>query len=181
MKKLLFYLPFVCLAWGQGQAVNQVSAPPPAPWVSFYYYDGSSNLQYVCQAASHQATTTFRVPATLTNIVVSSNTGTITFASTSYLWPGAWITISGSATSALNGTYKILTVSSATATITTSGVSDATYTDMSIATNSPLLNASVWALHVYTYTGTTLLSDYWAGLPSLTVPNQIACSNRANY
>jgi len=93
------------------------------------FYSGS-NLQYVCDAPiSVPATTVSRSAATLTNIVVAANVGTVTTATAHNLWVGARVAVSGSATSALNATYTVLTIpSSTTYTIATSGVSDATYT-----------------------------------------------------
>lgn len=171
------------LGWGQG-AVNQVSAPPPDNYVNQLYYDGSNNLTYVCRAAAIQPLTTwYKSSTTLTSIVVLTNVGTINFSSTSYLWVGAQITVAGSTTSALNGTYKVTAVSGSTATITTSGVSNATYNNaaLTVSTRAPLLNSAVWAIQALTYDGSNLLTGvYWAGTPSPTVP-LLACSSRASY
>lgn len=181
---LLTALAGACFAQG---AVNQVSAPPPDNYVQQLFYDGSNNLIYACRAVAYQPLTTFyKSSATLTNIVVTTNgvsSGVITFSSTSYLWVGAQITVAGSATAALNGTYKVTAVSGSTATITTVGVSDATYTDatLTVSTRAPLLNAAVWAIQALTYDGSNnLTGTYWTGTPSPTVP-MLACSARASY
>ena len=182
LKSVFFVLILAALAFGQG-SVNQISGPPPDNRVSQFFYSGT-NLQYICSAAALQQPTTFTVAAkTLTNIVVSTNAGTITFGSTSYLWPGATITVSGSATAALNATYKVTAVSGSTASITTSGVGDATYADAAlvITTSAPLLNKAVWAIQVLTYTTSTLTGSYWAGGPYAPVPQGLACSSRAAY
>lgn len=148
-----------------------------------YFYDGSNNLIYICSSPqTKQIASTFSVAAsTLTNISVATNVGTITFSSTSYLWKGAIVTVSGSATSALNATYKITAVSGSTATVTTSGVSDGTYNDSTLvlATSSPLLNETLWTIQAYTYTGTTLDGSYTAS--SSSGATALACSNRASY
>jgi hypothetical protein len=183
LKSVFLFLLLAVLAFAQGASVNQVAGPPPDNRVSQFFYSGS-NLQYICSAAVLQQPTTFTVAATtLTSIAVSTNVGTITFSSTSYLWPGARVTVSGSTTAALNGTYTITAVSSATATITTVGVGDATYNNAAlvITTNAPLLNKSVWAIQVLTYTASTLTGTYWAGGSYAAVPQGLACSNRAAY
>lgn len=184
MKILTLLLIVVSSAFAQAQSVNQTSAPPPVPFVNLYFYNGSSQIQYICSAQALQPVSTFyKSSTTLTNIVVSSNTGTITFSSTSYLWVGQQIVVAGSATTALNGTYPVLTVSGSTATITTSGVSNATYTDagLTVSTTGPLLNSPVWAINIFNYASTNLATSYWAGTPAATVPQGIACSNRAQY
>ena len=65
-----------------------------------------------------------------TNIVVASNVGTVKTKWSHELAGGESVTISGSVTSALNGTYTIQSITAPdTFTITTSGVADGTYTD----------------------------------------------------
>src|ERR1035438_4277031 len=106
--------------------VNQVGGPPPAAFVAYYGYSGS-NIVYSCQA---QGTVPGPIPTpypnpsltvsggTLTSVSVSSNVGTITTVSAHGLYIGAVVNISLSTTSALNGSYKVLTVpTSTTATI----------------------------------------------------------------
>ncbi len=180
----LFVLLWAGLASAQCIPGSQNQQNTAQNCVAQFWYDGATNLQYMCSANALQPITTFyKSSSTLTSIVVSSNTGTINFATTSYLWPGALVTVAGSTTAALNGTYRVLTVSTTTATITTSGVGDATYSNaaLTVSTLAPLINAPVWAIQVFTYTGTTLLSSYWAGNPSSTVPHGLRCSDRANY
>jgi hypothetical protein len=128
------------------------------------FFDGSSNLQYQCKAVSIQPEKTFSVPqGTLTSIVVAANVGTIT-------WPsgqcgtsngcgfqiGNSIKISGSATAALNNTYQIASlVSATTATIATSGVSNGTYVDAQISTSAPQSSAPIWTIEKITNTDGT--------------------------
>lgn len=184
MKKLIPLLFVLCpaLSFGQGQAVNLAAAPPPDNFVSYFGYTGST-LIYECRAQSRSTGGYWSVASsTVTNIVVLSNVGTITFSSTTYLWTGAVIVVSGSSTSALNGTYTVTGTSGSTATITTSGVSNATYTTgIVITTNAPLLNQPVWAIHEYKYSGSNLQTNYWAGTPSPNIAMNLACSNAANY
>jgi hypothetical protein len=186
LRKFLLFFAASVLAFAQGQAVNQVSGPPPSSWVSQLSYNGSNQITYVCSAPALVSQTVFYVSSsTLTNVVVSSNTGTITFANpgTAYLWVGQQITLAGSATTALNATYKVLTVSGATATITTSGVSNGTYADstLTLTTTGPMLNAAVWSIQALTYASGNLSGTYWAGPPS-TVPAQgLKCSSQGSY
>jgi len=162
----------------KGQVVT-INPGPPAQGVSaLNFYDGSNSLIYRCQAVSIQPRYTWTVAAsTLTNVVVSSNTGTVTTASAHGLQVGNSITLSGSSTSALNGTYKIATVGSTTTfTITTAAVSDATYTTgLVMTTTAPRSTAAIWSIRAYTYSGTNLTNEQWAN--GSTAMNQI-CDNR---
>lgn len=186
MKKLVLLLAASLAAIAQtATPVNQTSGPPPSAYTLQPFYDGSGNLTYICKARQF-----FQLPITfstakatpgqplLTNVVVLTNVGTITFASTFNGWIGMQLTFAGSATSALNGTYKVTAVSGSTATITTSGVSNGTYTDPTITTNQPMLNQTAWAIQVNVYSGTTFSGSYWA---NNSVGEFLACSNRTNY
>lgn len=182
MRNAIAVLVLAAAAFGQGPAVNQVQGPTPNDFVS--YFDLGSTPQYQCMAQALQPRTTwYKSSGTVTQIAVSSNVGTITFSGTSYLWVGARVTVAGSATAALNATYSVTVVSGSTATITTSGVSDGTYTDstMTVYTTAPLLNQSVWAIQVTQYSGGSPSGQYWAGTPAATPPMNLACSNRRNY
>lgn len=171
-------------AWGQGQAVSQVSDPPPTAVLNLFYYDGSSNLQYVCSARQNQMrdTTQKRSDSTLTNIVDAANTSTVTTATAHGLYIGARVTITGATVDTdLNGTYTVATVpSSTTYTITTASVSDATYTESTlvITTYYPLTTLPVWAIKVLTYATTTLTATYWA---RASVGYGLACTDRTTY
>lgn len=186
--KRLFVVVAVAIAaalssFTQGQPVNQVAGPTTNNFVS--YYDIGSTPQYICYAQSLQPGTSFyKASTTLTNIAVSTNVATITFSSTTYLWTGAVIVISGATVvSALNGTYSVTGVSGSTATVATSGVADATYTESTlvVSTSAPLLNQAVWAILVTQYSGSNPITQYWAGTPSVTPPMNLACSNRSKY
>lgn len=70
-----------------------------------------------------------------TSVVVASNVGTVTTTWSHELTAGESITIAGSATGALNGTYTIQSVPTPdTFTINTSGVSNGTFTDVAALT-----------------------------------------------
>ena len=171
------------LLFGQGQPTNQVQGPTTNNFVM--YYDLGSTPQYICYAQSLQPPASFfKSSSTLTSIAVATNVATINFSSTSYLWVGAVVTISGATVApALNGTYSVTAVSGSTATITTAGVSDGTYTESTlvVTTSAPLLNKTIWAILVTQYASTNPLTQYWAGTPSVTPQMNLACSNRSKY
>lgn len=193
MKKLILALALMaltCVAQKSGTPVQVVNYPHDSP-TQLLFYDGSSNLIYVCYAAptqnyaaytgSNQLTNyqwTF-AGSTLTSIVVSSNVGTVTASTNHGLQIGNKVIVSGSVTTALNGTYYIQTVPSATTfTITTSGVANATYTTgLVVATNAPLSSLPLWAIQKLTYTGSNLATLQWSN-GSAAAMNQI-CDNRA--
>lgn len=186
LKQLALVLFWTGAAFGQGQAVNQVQGPPPQAWVSQFYYNGSNQVTYICSSPQLAPLTTFMIggnPA-LTNIVVASNTATVTFGASAQFWVGQQLSVSGSTTTALNGTYKALTVSGSTVTFTSAGVGDGTYNNaaMTVLTVEPLLNAPLWSIQVFNYPGANLGTSYWAGNPEgRTVPQGLACSSRATY
>lgn len=187
MKQIaIFFLSVASLAAQvPAQAVNQVTGAPPFGIVQLLFYSGA-NVTYICNAAQATNSTTFAIGGTpsLTNIVVATNTATATFGATAQFWVGQQGTVAGSTTAALNGTYKVTGVSGSTITFTTSGVGDATYSNaaLTITTSQPLLNASLWSIQAFTYTGSSVTGIYWAGTPSgTTVPQNLKCSDRGNY
>ena len=186
-QSLLCLLIASAAAWAQvpAQAVNQTAGAPPFGVVQLFFYSGS-NVVNICNAASSTNPTVFAVGGTpaLTSVVVATNVGTVNFGAAAQFWVGQQITIAGSTTSALNGAYKVTAVSGTTATITTSGVMDGTYNNgaMTLTTVQPLLNALLWSIEVFTYSGSNVTGIYWAGTPQAsTVPQNLACSNRGNY
>lgn len=184
VKILFLFLASVGLGLAQCPSQSLSPSSPQINCVDQLFYNGSSQLIYDCAAGAQQPQFTwYKSSATLTNIVVTTNSGVITFGSTSYLWVGARITVAGSATTALNDTYKVTAVSGSTATITTVGVADGTYADagLRISTTAPRLDAQVWAIQVLTYAATLLSGTYWAGPPTSTVPHGLKCSDRALY
>jgi len=138
----LLLITFVSLLAAEGPVVNQSAGPPPTAWTTLYFYDGSSNLEYVCYADPDQPTVTFgevavtfaRSDTTLTDITDSGNTSTATTAAAHYLPVGATVVVSGATVDAdLNGTYTVVTVpSNVTFTFTTADVSDAAYTESTL-------------------------------------------------
>jgi hypothetical protein len=176
----------------QGSAVNQTSGPPPQNWVQLFWCGTSmtacaaanTQVSAICYAPAQVATTTYAIgsnPA-LTSIVVLTNVGTINFGATAQLWVGQRITVAGSTTSALNGTYRVNAVSGTTATITTSGVANGTYNNaaMTLSTSQPVLNATVWSIQLFPYTDASTNASYFAN--GGTIPTQgLACSTRTTY
>ncbi len=200
MKKLLpfLFLLFAALAPrvyaqgpGSGLAVNQVGLPVPFPTVVEYFFDGNNLVQYICTAQQIQSPTSVQFADTsLTSIVVATNVATVTTAAAHNLYVGARVKTTGSATTALNNTYTVATVpSSTTYTFTTSGVGDATYTTgLVVTTSNPLLNASVWAIQIFTNSGpSNAVADSHFAIPTVGLnqssqtPQHLACSNRAQY
>jgi hypothetical protein len=184
LRSLLFAL-VVCLSPALLSA--QVSFQYPGQSLVTQYYTSGGNTNYICYASAIQPATIFPVnaAATLISVAVSSNVGTITFSSTSYMWPGQRIAIGGATTNTvLNGNYAVTGVSGSTATIALPLISGSpTYTDstMYVETQAPMLNSLAWAIQVYTYSGSTATGAYWAGLPSQYIQLNLACSNRNNY
>lgn len=196
MRKLICLL---LLASGHGfgqpaQSVNQVLGPPPLNWVSLYYCGtgmtacatGNTNVTAICMApAVTSAPTVYAIGGTpsLTNIVVSTNVGTITFGAAAQFWVGQRLTVTGSTTALLNGTYRVNTVSGSTVTITTVGVADATYNNaaMTVSTSAPLLNALLWSIQIFTYTNSSVNAAYFAGAASFQINQGLACSARTTY
>lgn len=149
-----------------------------------YFYDGSSNLTYICEALQRQATATTvtKAATTLINIVVSTNVATVTTSSAHKLYPGARVTVTGATVDTdLNASYVVLTVGSTTTyTFATVAVADATYTDagLVISTNNPLTSASVWAIQIQTYISTTMAGQYMAGASR---GFGLSCDSRTSY
>lgn len=182
MKKLIL-MALVCASGLFAQtAVNQTSGPPPHADQDLYFYDGSGNLQYDCRARQFNVPNSWqRSDSSLTSIVVATNVGTVTTASAHGLYIGARVTVSGSTTAALNGVYTVVSApTSTTYTIATSGVGDGTYNtaNLAVSTNNPLTVSPVWAIKVFTYSGTSLTASYWADAK---VGGTLKCSDRATY
>ncbi len=163
--------------------VNPSSGPPPNPIV-LKPFDASASLQYLCYADQRGPTTSVRKSdTTLTNIVVSSNTATVTTPSANGAWEGMRVTVSGATVDTdLNATYTVLTVTGYTTyTFTTVNVGNATYTDATlvITTSNPLLTAARWAILVLrTVSDSTIPIVYWA---NSSIGYGLACSDRATY
>ena len=193
MKTLLLTLLLTTAAFAQktGTPVSKVNYPHDSP-SQILFYDGSNNLIYGCYAvpvvnytqitgiSNNGGAYQWTVAATtLTNIVVSSNVGTVTTSTAHGLQVGNLVTVAGSATTALNGTYYVQTVGSTTTfTITTSGVANATYTTgLVLTTTAPLSSQPVWSIMKLTYSGTNLTNVQWANGAASSYNN--ICDNRA--
>ena len=192
MKTLLVGFLIALTCFGQQRTNIAVSEYPSDGPTEFYDYDGSNNLIYICRARpvpiaqqdnSKYALSITKAATTLTNIAVSSNTATLTSASAHGLRPGNLITVSGGTVDTdLNGTYIILTVpSTTTLTFTTANVSDATYTDATLAvsvTATPLLTSAIWSIERFTYNASSRVTDkQWANGNRQDYSN--ICANRA--
>ena len=163
MRTILLLLLCACI-YGQSPNMTLTDQNPTTTTTPLNFYDGSGNQIYQCRAYSYQPIpSVFSVAnGLLTNIVVSSNVGTVTTTGNHGYQVGNPFTASGSATSSLNRSYTIQTVGSATTfTITTTGVSNGTYTDVVLQTNAPSSNAPIWSVWKKTYSGSNWLMTQW--------------------
>ena len=168
---------------------------PQQPLETLYFRDGSNNYEYECVALNPSVTTVIArtaaasrppipagLPSVLTNIVDSGTTSTITVVGAHGLAVGHRVTIAGATIDTdLNGTYTVAGVgSSTTFTITTAGVSDATYTaaTLTVTTTAPRTNLNVWAILKRYYTTTYVDREIWA--QGSTAQNK-ACASRTGY
>lgn len=193
MKRMLLALALCACAFGQTN-VRVSDRIAPEATEDLYFYDGSSNLEYICTADAPSVTSVFAVTASssnqprssisvvnVTNIVVASNTATVTFSGAHGLGVGHRIVVAGATVDTdLNGTYTVATVASTTLTFTTASVADATYTDaaLTITTTAPRSNANVWNIKKFAYTGTAMNRGRWLyGSPA----GNLACDSRTSY
>jgi len=150
------------------------------------FRDGSNNQQYVCTALAKQPNYTWSTTAMVTNIVDSGTTATITFPAAHGLSTDNRIIIAGITSvgaTGLNGSFKVTVTSTTQLTITTSGVTDGTYTPTSdpaltISTTAPRTNANQWQIQRMYYTTTYL--DRGSYAEGDLEPNK-ACDSRATY
>lgn len=190
MKTALLLLLCSVTAIAQQTTVAISKEAPNQGVTTFTYKNAGGNPQYACKAKGVQlvyvwAVTPSSSQGTLTNIVVSSNVGTVTMSANHGLNVNNIVTVFGSTTAALNGTYIIQTggaVSggSATAfTITTVGVSNGTYatTNLAVSTLAPRTTAGIWSIEQFTYdsTGFAIADQYANGNTAQTN----ICDNRA--
>lgn len=164
MKKLFAGLLAAMSLYGQVSTTVALSkGNPDAAYTTLNFYSGA-NLIYICKAPAfrQQATYTWAITpgvgqGTLTNVVVLTNTGTVTTSAAHGLTIGNKVTITGATVDTdLNGSYYVQTVpSSTTFTITTASVANATYTDatMSLYTTAPRTTAPIWSIQRYGYDG----------------------------
>jgi hypothetical protein len=161
----------------RGQLVDVFGGQSQVPVTSLFFRDVSNNTEYICTATRDQPLYTWTLASkALTNIVVLTNVGTVTTAAAHGLSPGNLVTVTGATVDTdLNASYYVQTVgSTVTFTITTSGVSDATYVDagLAISTNAPRNTAAIWDIQKFSYT-TTYLDRIQSS------PPRSICANRA--
>ena len=158
--------------------------PAQIPQVKVGTWNGAGNLQYICSATEPYAlpspvpvTATFvHSNSTLTNVVVTGGSAVAT-APANGLWVGAYITVSKSATSALNASYPVTAVTTDTFTFTTTA-GNGTYTDPTITTIDPILSSPVWTIQVLVYDGSNRwVGSYYAGSGL----KNLACTNQGSY
>lgn len=120
----------------EGPVVNQSIGPPVSAWTTLYFYDGSSDLEFICHSRPNQPEKVLKKvllksDASLTEIVVSSDVATVETPTVHGLQVGDKIVISGATVDTdLNGTYIVTSVPTTTTfTFVTVDVSDATYTE----------------------------------------------------
>lgn len=186
MRLAIVFLTALCI-----QAQDNIKGPtftlnpagPSQPITALNFYDGSNNLIYICKAVSQQPQYTWGVTAAptqggLTSIAVATNVGTATTTTAHGLAVGNKITVAGSTTAALNGEYYVQTVGSTTTfTITTAGVSDATYNTaaLTVYSTAPRSSASIWEIRKFVYTSSNLTAQQVANNGSMVG----VCDNRA--
>lgn len=166
---------------------DQIMSEAPARfgWQKLCFYDASNNLEYICYAplSGVVSATVSLAAATLTNIVVLTDVGTVNTVAAHGLSVGSKVVLSGWTVDAqLNATYEVKTVPTSTSfTIATSAVSNATYTDTGgVATFTSIPDtAASWAIQRYWYnTSNAMVKSGWA--EGTTTPTLIAAS-RTTY
>lgn len=176
--KTIVLLGALCLstfAQTTGSPVSVVAFRSSQPF-RLFDYDGSNQMIYAGETQPFidytriVGTSAFRwtrAATTLTNIVVSSNTGTITTSTAHGLSVDQQVCVTGATVDTdLNACYNVLTVGSTTTfTITTASVANATYNESTLvlSTNSPLSTQPIWSLCKYTYTSSNLTKTACAG------------------
>ena len=183
-----------------GAVVYQSTGPPP-PWTFYNSYDASSNLEYICRTKPNQALWQWDIAAaldaTLTNIVVSANVGTVTTAAEHGLRVNQAVVVSGATVDTdLNGSYIVTMVTNTTVfTITTVDVANATYTDAGLVmgTRAPRLTAAIWHITKLSWSAGLLVDQQvLVGLPGVDTTGvgnvgnanrlmKLACSARATF
>ena len=196
MKTLLLVVMAACCLAQQNATVAISQGPPDAAVASVLSYDASGNLQYICRAPQQTNAYVWAVTpnaaqqqGTLTNIVVAGTVGTVTTVGAHGLAVNNLVTVAGSTTAALNGSYAIQTVpGSTTFTITTSGVTTGTYngTALTLSTNSPRSNAAQWSIQKLIYSAASaLINTQWATSVSSgqfgSTAYRFACDSKATY
>lgn len=168
MRKAILALAVACpFLFGQNNdpAVSFSSGPPQRVWTKLLFYTtvgGADALEYTCYANATQP----EIIDSVTQIVDSSSTATVTYASAHGLGIGNRVVIAGvTGDTDLNGTYIVLTVpSTTTITITSSSVTDATYNNAGITSTSsaPRTYKEIWSISKNYYGASSLNAVRWA-------------------
>lgn len=160
---LVFLLLFLAFAarHANGQTPNVVTSqePPLNPQTVKMFYNGSSQVEYLCKANGWKTQTQWSISAgTLIQIQVTSGTATITTSANHDVIVGTEVVISGSASSGINGTYVVTSVGTLTMTLNKS-LPDGTYTDnaLRVTVTQPKTSAAVWTIQKFFYSGTNLI------------------------
>jgi len=184
MYRLLLFAATISAAFAQTQSSIIQDQWPAETFLIFR--DGSNNQQYICTALAKQPNYNWRGLSMITSIVDSGTTATITFAAAHGLSADNRIVIAGmtsAGTTALNASFKIAVTNTTVITITTSGVTDGSYTPLTdpamvISTTAPRTTAAVWQILRQYYTTTYLDRGSYAEGDG--EPNKI-CDNRTSY
>jgi hypothetical protein len=164
----------------QPAPAQQAVAVAPAKYTYFIEYDTSGNPVYICRAVANQPTTQFSVQfGTLSSVQVSGTIATINFTSAHGFQTGYKIVLSGSATTTLNGIYRVVSSDPASTylTINVNAVPPGGYTDLIVATDTALLTKPIWAINLLNWVGGNNISAPWTN-GSRESYNSI-CANRA--
>lgn len=165
---------------------SQAIVPGQAAQTTRIFRNGSNQQEYFCTAYSKQANYSWTGSSMITSIVDSGTTATITFVSAHGLNNDNSIQILGVTEvggTALNSTFTVTVTSTTAVTITTSGVTDGSYTpsgnpSMSVNTTAPLTFRPIWQIAKQYWTST-----YNDGLAYADGDSswQKICDNRASY
>lgn len=168
-KTVLGFLLLAAAAFAQSQPVA--------------FYDASNNLQYICKSQNQtsKTTTTWAISdSTLTSVAIVSNVATVTTASAHNLYPGAYVSITGSTSGTIDGSFTVLTAPTSTTFTLSITTANATFNNagLTVYTKSPLLTAQYWSItHLLYDTG-----NKWVGTVVFSdSAKSLKCSDRALY
>ena len=170
MKRALLALAACVILIGQtvpeGTTTNQTGGTPNRAFQRLFYYDGSSNLQYICVALSVNPRTTLptATAATLASPTVITSTGHGLDATTN---PEIRITGATATWADINETWTATIIDANSFSVpfnASSGVSAFGAQAWTITTAAPRTTLAQWAIQRLTYTGTSLTGSHWAKL-----------------
>ena len=147
-----------------GSAVRISQGPNDKDYTTKVSYTGGGLLEYQGKASRVQPEFSWNTStATLTSIVVAANVGTVTTSTPHGLTVGNKVTVAGVLSDTdLNGTYYVQsTATTTTFTITTSAVSNATYSasGITLKTTAPRTTVAIWHVTKFIYDGSSRLTD----------------------